>query len=77
MVRMKNKVVQFPQPPRHAELPIDEPMVIFSLGDQRFLVQHNVTELRRQPAEVILLKKRSRRKRTNPQTGMIEPDFFS
>jgi hypothetical protein len=65
MVRMKNKVVQFPKPPRHAEFPIDEPMVIFSLGNRRFLVQHTVTELRRQPAEVILLQKRSRRKRTD------------
>ena len=64
MVGMKNKVVQFPQPPSQAELPIDEPMVIFSLGDQRFLVQYTVTELRRQPAEVILLK-RSQRKRTD------------
>lgn len=62
MVRMKNKVIQFPQPGSHAELPSDEPMVIFSLGDQRFVVQDTVTEPRRQPAEVIPLQKRSRRK---------------
>ena len=45
MVRMKNKVMRFPQPRRGAtEVPSDDPMILFSLGDRRFAIQWIVTE---------------------------------
>jgi hypothetical protein len=64
MVRMKNKVTRFPQP-RHGatEVPSDDPMILFSLGDQRFAIQWTVTELCAKPAEVISMKWRRRKKR--------------
>jgi hypothetical protein len=64
MVRMKNKVTRFPQP-RHAatEVPSDDPMILFSLGDQRFAIQWTVTEVSAKPAEVISMQKQRRRKK--------------
>jgi hypothetical protein len=64
MVRMKNKVTEFPQP-RHAatEVPTDDPMIIFTLGDQRFAIQWIVTEVSGKPAEVISMQKQRRRKK--------------
>jgi hypothetical protein len=62
---MKNKVREFPKPASfQAEVPTKEPMVLFTLGDQRFAVQWIITELRSEPAEVIpLQKKRQDKKR--------------
>ena len=64
MVRMKSKVTQFPQP-RHAatEVPSDDPMILFSLGERRFAIQWTVTELRSKPAEVISMQKQRQRKK--------------
>ena len=54
MVRMKTKVSQFPQTRRHQnDVPLDDPMIFFVLGDERFAIQWTVTRLRAQPAEVI------------------------
>ena len=64
MVRMKNKVMQFPQPPGPAKVP-GEPLIILSLGPKRVAVQWTVTELRDEPAEVIPIQKRSLRKDGN------------
>jgi len=48
MVPMKNKVMQFPQPPPgQAEALRDEPLVIFSLDEQRFSIQWTITEVKR------------------------------
>ena len=64
MVPMKNKVTEFPQP-RHAatEVPSDDPMILFSLGERRFAIQWTVTEVRSKSAEVISLRKQRRRKK--------------
>ena len=64
MVPMKNKVTQFPQP-RHAatEVPGDDAMILFTLGDQRFSIQWIVTEVSGKPAELISLPKQRRRKK--------------
>ncbi len=64
MVRMKNKVMRFPQP-RHGatEVPSDDAMILFSLGDRRFAIQWIVTELSAKPAEVISMQKQRRRKK--------------
>ena len=63
MVPMKNKVTQFPQPRRAAtEVPSDDAMILFSLGERRFAIQWTVTELSAKPAEVISMQKQRRRK---------------
>ena len=64
MVRMKSKVTQFPQP-RHAatEVPSDDSMILFSLGERRFAIQWIVTEVNGKPAEVISMQKQRRRKK--------------
>ena len=64
MVHMKNKITQFPQP-RHTatEVPTYDPMILFSLGDQRFAIQWTVTEVNGKPAEVISMHKQRRRKK--------------
>jgi hypothetical protein len=59
---MKNNVVRFPQPHQSAtEVPSDDSMMLFSLGDRRFAIQWIVTELRAKPAEVIPMQKQRRR----------------
>jgi len=66
MVRMKNKVIQFPHPPPgQAELPSDEQVIIFTFGDQRVAVRYTVTEVNRKPAEVIPIPKTHARKGGN------------
>jgi hypothetical protein len=64
MVPMKNKVMRFPQP-RHGatEVPSDDSMILFSLGDRRFAIQWIVTELSAKPAEVISMQKHRQRKK--------------
>ena len=64
MVRMKNKVTQFPQP-RHTatEVPGDDAMILLTLGEQRFFIQWTVTEVGGKPAEVISMQKQRRRKK--------------
>jgi hypothetical protein len=64
MVHMKNKITRFPQP-RHAatEVPSDDPMILFTLGDRRFAIQWTVTELKAKPAEVISMQKQRQRKK--------------
>ena len=71
MVRMKNKVTEFPQP-RHTatEVPANDPMILFTLGDRRFAIQWTVTEVRSKPAEVISMQKRSGRKK-KPRSTQI------
>jgi hypothetical protein len=71
MVRMKNKVLRFP-PPRHAptEVPSDDPMILFSLGDRRFAIQWIVTEVSAKPAEVISMQMQRRRKK-RPRSTQI------
>jgi len=61
---MKNKVTQFPQP-RHAatEVPSDDPMILFSLGERRFAIQWIVTEVSGEPAGVISMQKQRLRKK--------------
>jgi hypothetical protein len=63
MVPMKNKVLQVPQPPGQAEVPSDEPSIIFSLGDRCFAIQWVWTEVNRRPAVVIPIQKRRQRRR--------------
>jgi hypothetical protein len=64
MVPMKNKVTRFPQPRQGAmEVPSDDSMILFSLGDRRFAIQWTVTELSAKLAEVIPMQKRRRKKR--------------
>jgi len=54
MVRMKNKVMRFPQPRHDAtKVPSDDSMTLFSLGGRRFAIQWIVTEVAAKPAEVI------------------------
>ena len=65
MVRMKNKVMKFPQPPSQAKVP-SEPLIIFGLGRKRVAIQWIVTELRAEPAEVIPIQKRRPRKVATP-----------
>ncbi len=65
MVHMKNNVMQFPQRSGQAQVPIDEPLIIFSLGDQRVAIQWAVTHLRAEPAEVIPIKQRRQHKDGN------------
>jgi hypothetical protein len=71
MVRMKNNVTEFPQP-RHAatEVPSDDPMILFSLGDRRFAIQWTVIEVSRKPAEVISMQKQRRREK-QPRSTQI------
>jgi hypothetical protein len=52
---MKKQLLPFP-PPRDVES--DQPSTIFSLGDQRFAIQFSVTEVKRQPAQVVPIQKR-------------------
>jgi hypothetical protein len=61
VVRMKNKVMQFPQRPALVKVP-GEPLIIFGLGRKRVAIQWTVTELRVEPAEVIPIQERRRPK---------------
>jgi hypothetical protein len=64
VIRMKNKVMRFPQPRRRAtEVSSDDAMILFSLGDRRFAIQWIVTELSAKPAEVISMQQQRRRKK--------------
>jgi hypothetical protein len=49
---MTNKVREFPKPVT-GPLPINEPIVLFSLGGRRFAIEWIVTELNPKPAEVV------------------------
>jgi hypothetical protein len=58
---MPNKVREFKQPSnRSAKRLADRPMILFKLGEQRFLIQWIVTVLKAEPAEVIPLRKKRR-----------------
>ena len=59
---MNTKVVPFTQPPGKPEIPSDEPMVVFTLGKQRFALRVTLFEVSRKSAEVIPIQKRCRRK---------------
>ncbi len=64
MVPMKTKVMRFPQPLQGAtEVPSDDSMILFSLGDWRFAIQWIVTEVSAKAAEVIPMQKQRRRKK--------------
>ena len=59
MCTMPSKVRKFPQPAGgQAEVPTNEPMILFTLGHQRFAIQWIVTEISAEPAEVISIQKR-------------------
>ena len=63
MVPMKNKVLQFPKPSStQTDARIDEPHIVFSLGDVRLALQYNLVEVNCKPAEVIVIKERSQRR---------------
>jgi hypothetical protein len=69
MVPMKTKIMRFPQPRRGAtEVPSDDSMILFTLGDRRFAIQWIVTELAARPAEVISMQKQRRRKERTRST---------
>jgi hypothetical protein len=69
-VRMKNKVMRFPEPRQvQTEMPNDA-SILFSLGDQRFAIQWTVTELRAKSAEVISIQKQ-RRSKKRPRSTQI------
>jgi hypothetical protein len=59
-IRMKDKVRQFPQRANGSAASNKEPMILFTLGDRRFTVQWIITEVRAEPAELILLQKKRR-----------------
>jgi hypothetical protein len=60
---MPNKVREFPAPANPKAVPIDEPIILFSLGGRRFAVRWIVTELNRRSAEVIPIQKQRQGKR--------------
>ena len=64
---MTDKVRQFPQRANGSAAPNEEPMILFTLGDRRFTVQWIITEMRAEPAEVILLQRKRR------GTGGVRP----
>jgi hypothetical protein len=67
MVPMKNKVLQFPKPSStQTDARIDEPHIVFSLGDVRLALQYNLIPVNYKPAEVISISKRSPRKVGKP-----------
>jgi hypothetical protein len=71
MVPMKNKVTEFPQP-RHVatEVPSDDAMILFTLGERRFFIQWTVTDVSGKPAEVISMQ-RQRRTKKKPRSTQI------
>jgi hypothetical protein len=54
---VNNNVIPFPKRACADEIPSDEPLVIFSLGEQRFAIQCTVA-VKGKPAEVIPIQKR-------------------
>jgi hypothetical protein len=63
MVPMKNKITQFPKLPHiRPRVPIEQPMVLFTFGDQRFGIQWIVTELSAEPADVISIQEQRQKK---------------
>jgi len=57
---MKNKVLHFPKPSSsQTDAPVNEPHIVFSLGDVRLALQYNLIEVNYKPAEVISISKRS------------------
>jgi hypothetical protein len=66
---MKTKVMRFPRQVA-TEVPSDDSMILFSLGDRRFAIQWIVTELGAKPAEVISIQHQRRRKK-RPRTTHI------
>jgi hypothetical protein len=63
MVPMKNKVLQFPKSSAsQTDAAIDEPQIVFSLGDVRLAIQYKLIQVNCKPAEVVSIHKRSKRK---------------
>jgi hypothetical protein len=61
VVPMKNKVMQFPKPSsKRADVPTDEPHIVFSLGEVRLAIQYKLVQVNYKPAKVISIQKRSR-----------------
>jgi hypothetical protein len=68
MVRMKNKVVQFPKTLQPSSKgPNDEPKILFTFGGQRFTIQWTVVQVSAKPADVISIE-RYRREQRSRQT---------
>jgi hypothetical protein len=63
---MKTKVQQFPKPSSSQTAPVDEPHIVFSLGDVHLALQYNLIRVNYKPAEVISIQKRSPRKVGKP-----------
>jgi hypothetical protein len=67
---MKNKVTPFPHRPGPNEISIDEPLIIFSLGERRFAIQWTVAEVKSKPAEVIPIQNRQLGKGPNAKVRL-------
>jgi hypothetical protein len=61
-VAVTNNVIPFRKRTCANEIPNDEPLIIFSLGEQRFAIQWTVAEVKGKPAEVIPIQKRRKGK---------------
>jgi hypothetical protein len=72
MVIMKNKVTKLPPPscPRQ-QVPNAQPMILFTLGDQRFAVQWTVTELSAEPAKVISIHEHRHGRRKSDRRDVV------
>lgn len=66
----KNNIIPFPERICADEIPSDEPLIIFSLGEQRFAIQWTVAEVKGKPAEVIPIQKRRLGKRPNAKVRL-------
>ncbi len=61
----------------HAEIPSNEPMILFTLGDRRFAIQGIVTKIYAEPAEVIPIQKRRQGKNRQCVAHTCRTDRFS
>jgi hypothetical protein len=62
MVPMKKKVLQFPKPSAsQSDAAIDEPHIVFSLGEVRLALQYSLIQINSKAAEAISIHNRSKR----------------
>jgi len=72
MVTMKNKVTKLPPPScARPQVRIEQPMILFTLGDQRFAVQWTVTELNSEPAKVISIHEHRHGRRKSDRRDIL------
>jgi hypothetical protein len=66
---MTNKVREFRKPANvPAKLPTYEPRVLFSFAGRRFAIEWIITELNRNPAEVIPIRNRRKKRKKRPRS---------